>query len=197
METSLRKRILSAAPGIRVGEVVSVQTLRRLPPTVAHTFAAMTIEWLPNRVWGESFQLGDRVLRLGHRQGDHVAMQPGYHGIPGRVAERLLRLQVEGSALHELGHALLDAACARMNAVGLDAQQVLSAVQAVAQQPVRPSTYQGHSGRCKTLLDVAHEQFAEAFRWWAMHPTRFRREFPVWARLVDRVLATLAPGFLP
>lgn len=192
---TLSKRILAAAPGIQVWEVVSSAALLNLPLGIAMPFSRMIIEWLPNRVWGESFRLGAPVLKLGHRQGDHVAQQPELGGWPPEVAAEMLQQQIEGSALHELGHALIDFATAHAGLAGVDRREVMDRLRLAAQREAAPSTYSGHGDVTMSHDDVLHEQGAEAFRWWCVAPQAFEAQYPVWGTTV-RGIVQLCGGLL-
>ncbi len=183
MPSTLRTRLLAADPSLLVREVVHPQILELVGAPIAPIFGQMHIAWQPNRAWGHSFQLGtDKFVRLGHRRGDHVASYPQVHGLTSRQAEEFLRLQVEGTLVHELGHAVLDAAGA------VAGQRAFR--EAVAQRLPPPSTYEG----LESLqgFDLFHEQFAEAFRW--VLGARAAHQAPpgpvgAWERLVDTITA--------
>lgn len=185
---TLRERILEADPTLRVRDIVRSKLLAQVPKAVRESFLRMRIDWQPNRAWGTSFQIGEASVKLGHRQGDHLASYPQVHGLTDERSEELLRLQVEGVLLHELGHAILDRALS-------DARRTPKLWKQMAEAALAdgaPSTYRGHcvGGRCLTALspnDVLHEMFAEAFRWWAHHDPDVRRGLPYWTALIDSV----------
>lgn len=173
---TLRERILNAESGIRVGEIVLPAHLRQISPHTQKSFLDMRIEWMGNRSWGESFKIGAKTVRLGHRRGDHIATYPHLYGLTAIEAEELLKRSLEGTLLHELGHALLDAS-PRL----FEQRRLLE----VAQAEGSFSTYHGHDPEGMGLRDVLHEVFAEAFRYWCMDDSILRAEFPRWHRLLD------------
>lgn len=158
---TLRERILMAGP-VKVAEILDLDVLRRLPPTIGPAFAGMRIEWISSRVWGLSFQLGDEVVKLGHRRGDHIASRPWIHGLSLEEGEEFLRLSVEGTALHELGHAVLDAYKAAIGPRTYDA--FLAGFKEAVLLEGPPSSYFGHEANA-SWEDALHEVYAEAFRY--------------------------------
>lgn len=186
----LRNRILDAAPGIHVAEVVHPARTDRLPPAVKAAFAGMTIQWEANRSWGKSFHIGDKTVLLGHRQGDHLTTYPHLYGITEAQAEEMLRVQIEGTLLHELGHAMLDGV---LDANPGEYKRVYQEIAMAALADGAVSTYRGHEIGGKRLQplsshDKLHEMFAEAFRYWCHQDAELKRAFPNWHATVDRVV---------
>lgn len=167
---ALRDQILQADPNLRVRDVVSPKILARLPPNIRHLFGPMHIRWANNRSWGLSFQLGDETVTVGHRRGDHVAGLPEAHGISADVAGDYLRKQVEGTLLHELGHAVIDAA----------PREAVGAARQVTRGHPPPSTYEGHDVHAMSAFDLFHERMAEAIRWWLADPALVEARWPTW-----------------
>lgn len=161
MSLTLRQRILSAGP-VKVGELLSQTTFDRLPPCIGPAFAAMKVRWDDNRAWGHSFMLGDEYLRLGHRRGDHIAMRPHVHGLTEDQAEDILRAALEGTALHELGHAVLDG---YRTIYGEPAfRSFMAGLKEAVLQDGPASTYFGAEAST-SWDDALHEVYAEAFRY--------------------------------
>ncbi len=181
---TVRDRILSADPTLRVDEIVLPNLMRPLSKGIADKFGEMTIDWQPNRAWGLSFRLGvDDKLKLGHRRGDHLATHPYLSGFSGAEAERILRIQVGGTAMHELGHALFDD---YLEAEGERAVMRRAAMAALEDGAL--SDYRGMRTEGMSDEDILHEMFAEAFRYMVTGDSRIRRTFPHWAALYDDVL---------
>lgn len=182
MSLTLRERILLADPDLKVSDIVKTP-LNRLPAKVSKTFLSMRIRWGDNRFWGTSFHLGDEFVGLGHRRGDHYATFPEIHGVSERQAEEVLRAQLEGTLLHELGHAVLDAAGA--------VDEWGPALARAALEDGAPSTYYGHGKMA--VEDQLHEMFAEAFRYWVTGHASVERELPTWCGVVGDVVRRLTP----
>ncbi len=175
---NLRLAILDAAPGLKVKQVVQPAVLARLSPKVRRAFETKEIEWGDDRgIWGLSFSLRDSGVRIGHRKGDHIAQHPKAHGMSDQEASRILCLHIEGVLLHELGHAILDT---------LD-QEDLDYFAQMASNWDPVSTYEGH-GDTSTAVDVFHERFADAFRWWVTNPNYIKQLSASWAALCKVVL---------
>lgn len=172
---TLRIRILNAGD-VCVRELIAEHVAVRIPRFLRDAFLGMRVRWSDDRAWGHSFRLGDDDVRLGHRRGDHIATRPWVHGLTEGDAEEVLRLALEGTALHELGHAVLDA---YSQCAGVDFESYLQGLAAsfVADGPV--SSYFGH-GPHGSDEDALHEMYAEAFRYFVAdetlertHPTVF------------------------
>jgi hypothetical protein len=181
VKRDLRNAILNAEDGLLVRDIVQPAVLDRLPLRLARSFANMRIEWLPSRIWGESFQVGDRVVRLGHRRGDHVATHPHLYGLSETEAERLLLRWLEGTLLHELGHAVFDAALAR--------EDWMPKIERCLALEGPLSTYLGQEELPHD--DMLHEAFAEAFRYWCFDDLTLIRRFKAWHALVKSVVSSL------
>lgn len=178
--TALTNRILDAATDITVGEVVAQPRLKRIPPHVRALFSEMLIEWAPNRAWGLSFKLGAPSVTVGHRRGDHIATYPWLHNLTPNDAERLLCAQIEGTLLHELGHAIFDLYLEAHNGY------VLAAKAALTDGP--PSSYRGQDVTTMAAEDLLHEMFAEAFRYWCHNDDTIKSMQPAWTQLVNAVV---------
>ncbi len=169
----LRQRILDADPTLTVADIVSPAVLRRINARWAIPFAQMRIEWTPNRAWGLSFKIGDPIVRVGHKRGHHIAQHPDVHGISPELATEVVRLEVEGTLLHELGHALFDVHRAAD-------PTVTQAFQMAMQRHGPVSSYQGMDVTSMSEDDVLHENVAEAVRWSLMGNHAFTRKYPLW-----------------
>lgn len=180
--TPLTERILAAAPGIKVAEIVDSSRMARLPSALQRFFGNMEVEWATNRAWGSSFQLGATTVTLGHRRGDHLATYPWLYDFSATDAERLLRLQLEGTLLHELGHAVFDSYL-RTGAPGYR-----EAAQAALTDGA-PSAYRGQDVSGMDPDDVLHEMVAEAFRYWCHHDNTIQERLPNWMAFIDRVVS--------
>ena len=179
---SVRLRILESDPTLRVDEIVLKPLMRHLPDSIADLFGPMTVDWQPNRSWGLSFRLGvDDQIKLGHRRGDHLATHPFLHGYSDAEAEKILRIQVGGTALHELGHALLD------DYLDHD-RSVMKRLAEAALTDGLFSDYRGMRSEGMSNDDVLHEMFAEAFRYLLHGNQKMRREFPKWDAIYDEVV---------
>ena len=186
---NLRQRILNGASDLRVDQIIHPDTMRRIPPPLDEQFGSMIIKWLPNRSWGQSFalpkctsegcSLGDKHLLLGHRRGDHIAMHPEIHGLDEYQATEFLRRQVEGTCLHEFGHAILDKLSTQ------EAKPLMRRVRGSRSL----STYQGMGDRKMSPYDIFHEDFAEATRYYLAAPEFVSRRYPEWSKVVQHVLA--------
>ena len=163
----------TSRPNLHVSDLVSEGVLDRLHPGWRDLFSRMRIVWLPNRVWGLSFQFGDKVVRVGHKKGHHIAQHPEVHGISEETAETILRLEVEGTLLHELGHALFDAHRGVAPAITTAFQGALE-----SNGPV--SSYEGMDVNAMSADDVLHENVAEAVRWYLMGSRAFVLRYPHW-----------------
>ena len=177
VNASLRERILAADDSLLVCEIIAPERMAALGDVLSAAFAAMRVEWLDSRVWGQSFTMGDEVVYLGHRRGDHVATHPHLHGLDNETAGELLRLQLEGTLLHELGHAILDASPVRA--------RVLTACGVLLRTEGAVSSYLGMTAKRGSAADVRHEAFAEAVRYWCHHDKKLRTRYPGWHTLVD------------
>ena len=178
--TTLSTRILDAAPDIRVEEIVYPARLRQIPANVRRVFAPLYIEWAPNRAWGSSFQLGADRVTIGHRRGDHLATFPWLHDLAEKEAERLLRLQIAGTLLHELGHAIFD--------LYLQTHKGFKSAAQAAIHDGAPSTYRGQDVTGMSPEDLLHEMFAEAFRYWCHNDPDLRESLPAWTALAEDVV---------
>ena len=175
------QRILLATPNMRVDEIVSASLLNALPRHIREPFAAMKVVWADNRSWGESFQWGAKSVTVGHRRGDHLATHPHLFGIDPRDAEAILCTQIEGTILHELGHALLDAALVKNPNIMRECVRLMKTEGTL-------STYVGHDKRMSEA-DKAHEAFAEAFRYALHQDKKLMGQYPGWNELVGSVIA--------
>lgn len=168
--TSLREAILSSDPTLLVSDVVFEQTAKALGDLWSHV-KSMRIEWVPERLWGREFRFGDPYLQLGRRSGHHLFTHPTLFGVSDVQAEKLLRAEVEGTILHEIGHAVERA----MTRAGYwTAGQLHEA----AEQSDPPSHYD----------DSDAEVFAEAFRYWTIVPSFAEEKWPVLAALCQEGL---------
>lgn len=172
---SLTGDILAAKPGIKVGRVVSPAVLACLPKRLRAFFANLVIQWRKDReVWGLSFELDETTVQLGHFKGHHIATNPEVCGFSRELADEILRIEVEGVLLHELGHCIYTAFehagiknLARRWAVALQSEGVAS-------------TYGAKS---------APEGAAEAVRYFLMNPTVFQQAAPEQTRLILESMA--------
>ena len=180
---SVGKRILQASPDLRVRDIVAQERLANLPKGLRARFEPMSIQWSDNRSWGQSFALGEHRVVLGHRRGDHYATHPHLYGVSARAAEEVLRQQVEGTLLHELGHAIFDEVLKRSEDPLHMAREVLE-----AEGPL--STYQGLKVD-ESPDDALHEAVAEAFRYWIHNDAKLERRFPRWHHFCDYCLIVL------
>jgi len=175
----LRTRILDADDTLRVAEILQ-ELDADVPVEIGAQFLALTVRWGDERFWGEAPKLGaESHITLGSKRGHHIAMHPDLAGWDDDDASEILRIEVEGTLLHELGHCLLDAA------IESDAE-VMRVVEAAAKAEPGVSTYAGAGERKRDRL---HEQFAEAFRWWHADPDGFADRFPSWDDAVAEVLS--------
>lgn len=184
MSKSVRTRILAGDDTLTVREIVLPELMKPLPLGLRDEFGDMRIEWMPNRAWGLSFALGEERVRLGHRRGDHLAMYPRLTGYTDAEATRVLRVQIGGTLLHELGHAVLDAYL----------EQHPTAMQEVMAAALKDgvfSDYRGMTGDAMPSEDAAHEMWAEAFRYLLHGDARMARTFPHWKQFYAKVLAYL------
>jgi hypothetical protein len=181
-QTALTKRILDAADNIRVVEIIDAGRLKQIPPNVRRLFSQMFLAWAPNRAWGTSFQLGDDTVTVGHRRGDHIATFPWLHSFSPNDAERLLRLQIEGTLLHELGHAIFDQYLRNHD-------DGMKRAAKAALSDGAPSSYRGQDVSGMAPEDLLHEMFAEAFRYWCHNDPDLRESMPAWTSLVNDVVA--------
>ena len=179
--TPLTQRILDADADIQVKEIVDPRRLKQLPPRIRDLFGAMLVKWAPKRAWGLSFQIGDPTVIVGHRRGDHIATFPWLHDLSANEAERLLRLQIEGTLLHELGHAVFDLYLKDHNGYAQAAQAALK------DDP--PSSYRGQDVDQMDAKELLHEMFAEAFRYWCHNDAELVATYPTWHALVDDAVA--------
>ena len=140
---------------------------------------SMKILWDNNRSWGKSFQIGDKGVLIGHRRGDHIASYPHLHGLTDEQAGEYLRVSIEGTLLHELGHAVLDQLRKKDKHIMRD----IAKVALNAESPM--STYRGHDPEQMSAEALLHEIFAEAFRYWCHNDPTLREQFPMWHQLVD------------
>lgn len=159
--SDLRTRILNAAP-VTVEEIVSLEVAQKLEEPIRAGFLSMRVRWADNRSWGRSFKLGDQEVVLGHRRGDHVASRPWVHGLSPDEAGEFLRVQVEGTALHELGHAVLDAYQAIVGEREFGAFLHGLKESVLVEGPT--SSYFGHDPNV-SWNDALHEVYAEALRY--------------------------------
>jgi hypothetical protein len=178
--TDLTQRILDATRDIRVDEIVSHARLARIPTRVRAAFAPMLVAWAPNRAWGMSFQLGDPTVTVGHRRGDHIATFPWLHDLSPDDAERLLCAQIEGTLLHELGHAIFDLYLQDHDGYKQAAQAAII--------DGAPSSYRGQEVDGMAPEELLHEMFAEAFRYWCHGDPTLRTNMPAWDALADAVV---------
>ena len=180
----LRERILAADDSLTVGDVVDPDLLEVVPEAIAQAFADLVIAWGPDRAWGEEPILGkDTSITLGHRRGHHIAAHPEWVGYSTEDAAEILRTEIEGTLLHELGHAIWR--------IAVEADKGLAAQLREAIEADGPVTdYLGH-GNAKR--DAAQEQWAEAFRWWVSagawtNGDEFAAHFGAWSDLVEAAL---------
>lgn len=174
------RRIVNGESDIRVCEVVSDAVRQRMAPEIARVFGHMRIEWLNNRSWGLSFAWGDDVVRVGHKRGHHIAQMPAAHGISAAIADEIVRLEVEGTLLHELGHALLD----------MHGLHMLALAQTCYDREGPCTTYEGQTPASASIQDRLHECFAEAVRWHLMGAA-FKGAYPMWDAVAAYVVTTL------
>lgn len=179
--------ILNSEP-VFVSDLVDPRLLSRLSEDVRENFLEKTVQWENARAWGHSFSFGDKTISLGHRRGDHLSTHPHLYGLTEEQAFRILQYQLEGTLLHELGHALLDAFPSDLFSY------TMTAIPKCVRKEGALSTYKGMDPEGISHVDVAHEQFAEAFRYWCHDNPLLRKRFPMWHRLVDQVLESA--GFL-
>lgn len=182
---NLRKRILDCDPTMYVGDVVAYNNIAALPKHIADSFMRMSIMWDNNRSWGKSFRLGDKGVLIGHRRGDHIASYPHLHGLTEDQAEEYLRVSIEGTLLHELGHAVLDQLRMKDRSIMKDIAKVALSVE----PPM--SSYRGHDPQQMNAEDLIHEIFAECFRYWCHNDPILREQFPVWHQLIDQSVKQL------
>lgn len=175
--TTLTQRILDCADDMRVCEIVDQTRMDALPANIAALFGPMQVVWGPNRSWGLSFQIGDPCVTIGHRRGDHLATYPWLHNLSAKEAERLLCAQIEGTLLHELGHAIFD--------LYLKAHDGYKQAAKAALKDGPPSAYRGHEIENMSANELLHEMFAESFRYWCHRDDNLQAMFPTWDRLVS------------
>lgn len=166
---------------MRVDEIVSAHLLGALPRHIREPFGAMKIVWADNRSWGESFQWGSKSVTVGHRRGDHLATHPHLFQISPRDAEAILCIQIEGTILHELGHALLNAALTKNPNILRECVRLMKTEGTL-------SAYVGHDKKMSDA-DKAHEAFAEAFRYALHQDKQLMAQYPRWNELVRSVIA--------
>ena len=176
---NLRKRILDCDPTMYVRDIVSYDNISRLPDHIGEQFMSMKVLWDNNRSWGKSFNLGDKGVLIGHRRGDHIASYPHLHGLSEEDATEYLRRSIEGTLLHELGHAVLDHLRKRRKGI----MKEIGKVALDGEPPI--STYRGHDPEQMSGEQLIHEIFAEAFRYWCHDDPQLRAQFPRWHQLVD------------
>lgn len=179
-QTQLTQRILDCADDILVSEIVFPDRLAKIPPNIRQLYARMVIQWANNRSWGLSFNLGDKHVTLGHRRGDHLATYPWLHNLTKNDAEILIRSQIEGTLLHELGHAVFDVYL-------LDHDGYREAAQAVLADDV-PSSYRGQEPDGKDDYLKLHELVAEAFRYWCHADPKLQKALPHWHAFIDKMV---------
>lgn len=183
---TVRERILEADETLRARDVLLPEATRRLPEAIARPFGAMTIKWLDNRLWGQSFVLGAKTVHLGNRRGDHLATHPHLYGVEAQEAERLLRAQVGGTLVHELGHALVES-------LPQDVQTtVLSVADSLSRREGMSSYGYSMPHKPNDPYAQAHECLAEAFRYWCHGDEQLRRQYPGWHQLVDAMMEHVA-----
>lgn len=185
--SGLKRKVLEAALGLYVADIllsgyrpdsgvmVASKAHAVLPEWVRERFYPREIAWREDReVWGISFDLkGDDPIEVGHFRGHHLATWPQAYDYTEAEAWRVLRIEVEGVLLHELGHALVGYGHEVRGEAWLRAVTVrfLAAVQAKGW----PTGYAAGAGGGRG--DV-HEGVAEAFRWWSVAPDQFGQERP-------------------
>lgn len=181
MARTVRERILAADHTLRVRDILLPEHTHRLSEPLLDLFLPMRITWIDNRVWGESFHLGDKVVRLGNRRGDHLTTHPHLHGLDEAEAEILLRYQIAGTLLHELGHAIVAT-------LSPSYQEKVLTVATTLMKRKGLSTYgYGMPYKPEDPFAAEHECLAEAFRYWCHDDPKLRAEYPEWHDLVDVV----------
>jgi len=173
----LREKILAADSGLTVADIVDLDLLAELPEAIVEAFSPLRVVWGKNRFWGKEAFLGkEDHIELGHKRGHHVAAHPAWAGFEVEDAAEILRVELEGTLLHELGHSVLHIAMA-------DEPDVMVAVKQAMEQDGPVTEYYGQTER-----DVADEQFAEAFRWWVVGGESFEAENPAWTNAINDAL---------
>jgi hypothetical protein len=183
---TIRDRILAADETLRARDILLPEATRCLPDVIARPFGAMTIKWLDNRTWGQSFELGAKVVHLGNRRGDHLATHPHLYGVEAKEAERILRAQVGGTLVHELGHALVESLPKEVQ------QTVLSVADSLCRRDGMSTYGYNMPHKPNDPYAQAHECLAEAFRYWCHADERLRQQYPGWHQLVDAMMEHVA-----
>lgn len=175
---TLLDRLLRADPGVLVKDVIDRSIARTIPATVWANFGCRPIDWRDDReVWGLSFDLlRSESVQLGHVRGHHIASRPEYVGLTPKQAEWIVRREVEGTLLHELGHAVWEFALRQLPPG--EVQGVRGELRGALDEEGVPSTYAGDD----------EEAAAEMFRWYLASPKRFRRDAPRQAAVVEWAL---------
>lgn len=169
----LTRDILSAKPGITVQCVVSPYILTGLPSRLRHFFGSLIIKWQKNReIWGLSFTLVDKTVMLGHFRGHHIATHPEICGFTREFANEILRVEVEGVLLHELGHCIYSAYC---DCAQIDEKNLARRWAPILQSEGVASDYGAGS---------VPEGAAEAVRYYLMNTTLFTESAPQQAALI-------------